>query len=297
MNNASDENSLLGSYKPAHSDFLIHWTGGKDIDQKFDPDWFKNPSSKTLNAHVQDYYIKRLKDILRYGLWMTKNEEDKYILINNKKVNRPWIARTCFTELRLSDARDHARKFGRLGIGVKRFFLFNRLGAPVTYYCKDRNNWLSPPLLATQDNEDYDDNMFASCFMKQIYRKHTCGKESSLVYDYYDESEWRIIYSSEICKRVKKKTDEDISCYFKTPPEFNMFSSVQNDGEVKPDYVIPLDGWFAMIIYPSLVIKNRALGDSEIRELIEKVKKKGGAPDTENKSSPLEIDLDACRNF
>ena len=97
-----------------HSDFLIHWTG-KDIDKEYDPDWYKSDKSSTSN-NVSDLYIKRLADILKFGLWMTKEDEETNFCVNDHSVPVPSVFQTCFTELKLSESRKHARKFGWLSM-------------------------------------------------------------------------------------------------------------------------------------------------------------------------------------
>ena len=59
-------------HRPIHSDFLIHWTG-KDIDKK---------TGLRSTEERDRLYLKRLKFILKYGLWMTKdkNREELYIM-------------------------------------------------------------------------------------------------------------------------------------------------------------------------------------------------------------------------
>jgi hypothetical protein len=113
-----------------HSDFLIHWTGW-DIDKQFDPDWKADTVSTRIRDGLVEAYSQRLKDILRFGLWMTQSNDNQEIRVNGRKFAKPLVARTCFTELKLSEARKHAEKFGRLGIGVKRYFVFDRLGGPM----------------------------------------------------------------------------------------------------------------------------------------------------------------------
>lgn len=95
-----------------HSSFLIHWTG-KDIDDLYDKKWYEKDKSET-SEDVSRLYIKRLHDILKYGLWMT--EENK---LRFSKIVIPTIPKTCFTELKISESRKHAKQYGRLGIGVK----------------------------------------------------------------------------------------------------------------------------------------------------------------------------------
>ena len=66
-------------------------------------------------------------------------------------------------------------------------------------------------------------------------------------------------------------------------------------------YLIPLDGWFAMIIYPSLKVKNKAQQDGSttgIKQQIKRIKDlKDDGNRVEGKNWPIEVDLDACRNF
>jgi len=65
-------------------------------------------------------------------------------------------------------------------------------------------------------------------------------------------------------------------------------------------YLIPLDGWLAMIIYPSLDVKNKAQQDDStgIKQQIKRIKDLDDQGNrVENKNWPIEIDLDACRNL
>jgi Putative abortive phage resistance protein AbiGi, antitoxin len=125
--------TVPASYDRAvHSDFLIHWTG-KDIDDELEPNWYDDHHHSTTCPIVGDLYLERLRDILTYGLWMTDEAEHKFG-IGSKKVTIPATPKCCFTELKLSESRRHAALYGRLGIGVKRPFLFERLGRPVTYF-------------------------------------------------------------------------------------------------------------------------------------------------------------------
>jgi len=97
-----------------HSDFLIHWTG-KDIDYLCDKQWYKSDKSKT-NKNCDGRYIKRLHDTLKYGLWMTVEEKNP-LCFGNISISIPNTPQTCFTELKVSESRKHAKRYGRLGIG------------------------------------------------------------------------------------------------------------------------------------------------------------------------------------
>jgi len=299
--------------KSVHSDFLIHWTG-LDIDQKYDKEWWIN-KSKEPNRVIIPYYLERLKYILKYGLWM--NEEKNYIEVtkdgNKHKIKIPLVARTCFTELRLSEVRFHAQKFGRLGIGFKRMFVFNRLGNPLFYFRPEKENWLLPPFLYGKQQDGVDE--FYSCFLKSMDEEQ---KEGNLLgYKQFDESEWRIIYSEDIEKRFIDLKRSELCDFFIRPgeikdPEFHKYIK-ENDRDGKLRFLIHLksnkvtaeilDKWVAMIIYPNIAVKVESEFNPGIRKLIEVGKPK--RPDPPSKGSagyeqfnkPIEIDLDACRNF
>ncbi len=277
-----------------HSDFLIHWTG-KDIDDEYDEKWYESDKSKTnKNCNVTEKYIKRLHNILKFGLWMNKKTDSETIKVNGQKFEKPLVARTCFTELKLSEARQHAKKFGRLGIGVKRYYLFDRLGSPMKYVQFNTQNLSFPPY-STYDKDNPEDERFS-------FYKHMCFDEP-LTYDLFSESEWRIIYSENIKEKLRKQKPNCLSL-FVNPKESNdkelkqFYDDLQGE---KPEYFLPLNYWLAMIIYPSLDVKKKAQQDDRIRQRIKEVKqikatdKHGNNAEAEN--WPIEVDLDACRNF
>jgi hypothetical protein len=291
---------MYQNYKPVHSDFIIHWTG-KDIDSEFDKDWTKKHSSST-NPISTEKYLQRLKNILNHGLWMTEDPNDEFIRIKGKEIKRPIHSRTCFSELKLSMARSHAAEFGRLGIGFKRFFLFNRIGAPMFYFNDQSYNWFQLPLL---DNNISGDDYY-TCLFKSMTQK---TEDSTLQYKFFDESEWRIIYSNSIKnKLVKIGLDEIISLFTDVENiKDKAFIDYCNNSKIKPKYLIPVkDKWFAMIIYPSIEVKVKAQSDNEIKNLINSFKKMY-EPNTVNNMNnpaswepynyPVEINLDDCRNF
>ena len=270
-----------------HSDFLIHWTG-KDIDNKHDPDWYHRPYCEIKNNDLIEEYIQRLVSILKYGLWMTKDEE---LILDGQKINRPLVARTCFTELKLSDSRAHAVKFGRLGIGVKRFFLFDRLGCPMIYVQPEMQNLFLPKANKNLPNQNYYQWMLL--FAKEMFERDDRGH---IRYDIFDESEWRIVFSEEIKTTMNEAIKNRV---IKKRPE-EMFLKPDNlPGENKPEYLLPLDGWFSMVIFPSLEIKNRALENTEIINLINDIKKADtpGCTKNERVNLPILLDLDACKHF
>ena len=272
-------------YIPAHSDFIIHWTG-KDIENIE-----KNKDKKN------DRYLKRLYSILKWGLWMTKDDKDEIIkLYNGEELQRPSVAKTCFTELKLSQAEYHAKKFGSLGIGFKRTFLFARLGSPMFYYHPGKpKNWFFPEYM----NKPHFDkkNDFFSCFYKEM-----CPPKGKYwKYSFFDESEWRIIYSEEIKEKLQKMSKNEIIDRFKTPEELNDEELNRYLKEIgsRPEYLIPLDAWLSMIIYPNIKVKDDSRNCKGIREMIEKIKERKNKNNIskENLNFPIELDLPACKNF
>ncbi len=277
-----------------HSDFLIHWTG-KDIDEKYQPDWTAEFQSITEDDKIINAYLERLKYILKYGLWMTKDNEPEILEANGEKFEKPLVARTCFTELKLSEARKHAQKFGRLGIGVKRYFLFDRLGSPMMYIQSKTHNIFFPPYSDWFDKSKKEHELYS-------FFKHMCSKRA-LTYDLFSESEWRIIYSENIKKILQDNGRTIISSFFINPRDTNnqeiraFYNSLTAK---KPEYLIPLDRWFSIIIFPSPQVKIATDNDGEIQKLIKELKLKPpglGCPEYEMKMKPIEVDLDACSHF
>lgn len=284
-------------YNPIHSDFIIHWTGGKDIDAELQPDWDEF-HGKEMSADVVKAYLQRLKNILRHGLWMTLDLSDQSIEAEGVKIEKPLVPRVCFTELRLSRVRVHAKEYGRLGIGFKRFFLFDRLGMPMIYYHPSRRNWLFPPFNSSVTSNKID--FYYACYLKQMVKT---PPTKGWMYNFYDESEWRIIFNEEI-KKIMNMHKSPAASLFIDPKDpktgaYHDFYCALPTNKTRPEYLIPLDSWFAMIIYPSLKIKIAASEDAEIQDLIKRIKTcyTPGCPDDEKRSRPIEVDLDACRNF
>lgn len=296
--------------KSVHSDFLIHWTG-YDIDREYDRGWWNRKETK-INKSIIDPYLKRLKYILKYGLWM--NRETDFIELRNQKIKIPVVARTCFTELKLSETWMHAQEFGRLGIGFKRMFVFNRIGFPMIYFRPEKENWLLPPFLS--GSPDMEVKEFWACFLKSMDEKLIPGQ--LLQYKQFDESEWRIIFSNDIEKRLRSIGKDGLCRLFKKPntiPDALFHDYVrEHDKNKRLEYLIPLEDsesekcsrWFAMIIYPSLAVKVASEADEEIRNEILRLKPKASEADMnvlcanaayEKYSKPIEINLAACRNF
>lgn len=272
-----------------HSDFLIHWTG-KDIEETHNSNsWDDGIYSKTDCPALINDYIRRLKDILKYGFWMT-HDTVQYEQI----AEAPPVPQTCFTELKLSQARKHARQYGRLGIGVKRLYVLDRGGRPVIYYgmgdsrlngFKDDTLHRGDPFLEACKT-DLNDKALLNFFKPMQDAR-------PLNYSLYGESEWRILGHDP--KRAKAKCPKDF------PEYYDRLSGTQRD---KLKCLLPLDSedltdykaepWLGMIIYPSLKVKHAARADEAINKRIKEIIQKQR---TEKNMWPIELDLDACRNF
>lgn len=263
-----------------HSDFLIHWTGKLgDIDEN-DDGHEKSDKSETTETEMNKY-LERLRDILKYGFWMTEDPES-YSELQVEKVPQ-----VCFTQMKISESRPHAKKYGRLGIGVKRPFLFERGGRPVIYYGFGSNGLPIRDAFFDLCKEKFignEEKMLLNFFKPM-------NKTKPLNYDLFSESEWKItankngnLHEDSIhkAKRLSKS-----SAYYKS------LSDKQRD---KCKFLLPITSWLGIIIYPSLDVKIKAQADPEIRKLIKKItfpKKKY----VESGSWPIEVTLDACRNF
>jgi Putative abortive phage resistance protein AbiGi, antitoxin len=268
-----------------HSDFLIHWTG-RDIDQQYNPTWADDHHRSRTSPEVVDLYLSRLKDIVTYGLWMTEEGEKKFA-VGSTDITVPSIPKCCFTELKLSESRRHAQSYGRLGIGVKRPFLFRRLGRPLAYVGFGENN---------QDRflkacaSDLREKTLLNFF------KPMNSETQYLTYDFYSESEWRILFFRELLERRVIIDPRDR----KNAQAHAYFTLLGSEQQAKLKYLVPLDGWFSMVIYPSAQIKNAVRWKTEngIQAEITRLK---AAPDHGNRVEggnwPIEVDLDACRHF
>ena len=271
-----------------HSDFLIHWTG-KDLDHQFDDGWDKSDKSTIRrDSDLCHKYLQRLRSILNYGLWLTE-EGESVLPLEERDIPIPSTPKVCFTELKLSESRNHARRYGRLGIGVKRPYLFARLGRPLAYFGFHIAIQKDPFLRACA--KDLKNQQLLNFF------KPMNSSSQTLNYDLYSESEWRILFFQELLDQRLIVDPRDT----RNTHENAFFNSLTVVEQNTLKYLAPLDGWFAMVIYPSLGAKNAAQQEEHfgIREQILRIK--SNLDDHSNRVEggnwPIEVDLDACRNF
>ncbi len=285
------------THSPTHSDFLVYWTG-RDIMQKHGG---LLANEKKYPPEAVSDFIKRLEDILEYGLWMRKRGDVDYIKVNNSKFQKPQVARLCFTELKISDSLLHANKFGPLGIGFKRFFVINRMGSPVYYVPDTEDSGIYPFFPPFSDfYNPRDPHEFFSFFKNMSQDRNPQGY---IAYDLYEESEWRIVYS----EKIKSKMPASKQKYFIDPKDpgtgrYHEFYKNLATSD-RPDYLIPVDEWLALIIYPNLQIKNESFKkDGKIRDLLGRLKSGQevfgeGLPGGEIVNFPSEFSIGAIRNF
>jgi len=251
-----------------HSDILVHWTG-KDIDNK-------NLSGEAIGEE----YLTRLHNILHYGFWMTEQEFEGPDGALHKVPPVPCL---CFTELKLSQSREHAKRYGRLGIGVKRPFLLDRGGRPVVY--------------RGYSQQSTKDSLFMDCLANlkdkrwmHFFKPMNLSSSSPMDYHFYSESEWRIVYHDALHQNghVIDPTSSEASQYTE---------ALSQDDRRKLKHLVPLDVWLAVIIYPNLKIKRLVQRSSEIRKRLEHIKKSDRVKNDEVGCPPAELDLDLCMNL
>ena len=177
-----------------HSDFLVHWTG-KDFHRL-------SPCSLRRGA-VEDArrrYVERLEDTCREGVFMGNGSERIYGF-DGRYVETPTVSRLCLTEIRLSQARNHAHRYGLLGIALRREFVLKRGGNPVFYVQSGDQGTLNQNLLAIQNELNAlpkDDMLRRTTEYMLTFMKNMSSNEHKTSYtlDLYEEMEWRMVAAS-----------------------------------------------------------------------------------------------------
>jgi hypothetical protein len=260
-----------------HSDFLVHWTG-RDID-KDDTRW-EHPRYVMSDAIAQRY-ADRLASILEYGFWMMREPKRRVTVRPHKPIEIPPVVRTSFTALKLSASRQHAHQYGRLGIGVKRPYAVNRKGRTLIYYAY--SDQTSDPLVYACLRDLKERELLG--YFQPMNRKPQTAKSGKMVFDLYAETEWRIILRPEL-EQGGWAVDPPASWHGRPGPQ--------------PEKLLPLDGWLAIIVYPSIEVKRicREPGGPVVRA-IERIK--SNIDDHGNRVEPgnwpAELNLDDCRNL
>jgi len=258
-----------------HSDFLVHWTG-RDIDRD-DPDW--DDPRYHMSQDIAHRYAQRLASILEHGFWMTREPSRQVTVKPNAPLTVPSVVRTCFTALKLSASRQHAHDYGRLGVGVKRPFLVNRKGRTLVYYAWSDNT--QDPFVHACLTDLKERELLG--YLQPMNRTPQTRTSGRMVFDLYEETEWRVIYRPEL---------EALGYAHDPPRDWSRASPT-------PEKLLPLDGWLAIIVYPSIEVKVICRDpDGPVAKAINRIK---SAPDHGNRVEPgnwpAELNLDDCRNF
>ena len=115
-------------YSNIHRKQLFHWIG-HHIDYPTD-----GAQQIELDDAARKKYLDALKGAIRNGLWVKKPRDPDRL--GNKatpkhfEVSRPI---TCFTEWPVGESLPHTTRYGRLGLGFPRRFVFERGGHPLIY--------------------------------------------------------------------------------------------------------------------------------------------------------------------
>lgn len=223
------------------SSFLTYWTG-KDIERNID----------NLNETAHDMYLERLWSILESGIWMNRIEE-KVIGWSDTDPNSTitmQIPMTCFTELRLSQSKEHYSRYGLLGIVVDRQFVLTRQGGPVFYIRSHADEIIVGNLRQMLEWIDCqskrgtpDADVILKNFSVPISYLKAMSTSDSDDFENLDENEWRIVH-----------TDKGEKMGLIKP-------TVQS----KPKYLIPLTPPdLKMIVLPDSHIRNKIIEDNRI---------------------------------
>jgi hypothetical protein len=127
------------------------------------------------------------------------------------------ISRICFSEVRLSQAENHARQYGKLGIGFHRDFVLERMGNPVLYVQNGKNGVLIENLhrvatfLLKKEKLKEDEETHGSLEIVLGYVKNMSHQNDPDL-KFYEEMEWRIVHLSHLMG--KYIVEEDASQHF-----------------------------------------------------------------------------------
>ena len=223
-----------------HSKILVHWTGKPDIEDE--------PVSDQPRL-----FIQRLHDYYQNGLFMKRTEENSIRFWRLKN-----IVRLCFTEIRLSQAENHAKRSGKLGIGFSRDFIINRDGRPVIYIPFEPYDGLLERSLTQIWEKSIDDETpkpmkYVLGFVKRMWNEH--GDMN------FEEMEWRIVY------------DEN--------PKNDNITKGNNEGEFRFKFA-PKD--VTVIIFPDEATRKMALCDSTLQIYF-------------SQHTPILVTIDDCKDF
>jgi hypothetical protein len=247
-----------------HSKFLVHWTG-KSI-----------ATTVPLSDHEAHLYTERLKKILTEGLYVRCPTEEE--AKRERAFGNTWgqhhsfdvcFARLCFTEIRLSQARAHAQRYGLLGIGFDREFVMARNGNPV-FYIQNGVHGVAAEMFARMRGYLVERLQGGDQEAKGQIRQlevlmgftRTMNEQDRPDLKYYDEMEWRILHSDG----------------GERAGHFKRIDNVLWLMPFKPSDV-------TLIVFPTPQVKQLALRDCQLQEIFGQ------------EHSPMLLTLDDCAYF
>jgi len=144
-----------------------------------------------MDDSLRRKYVDRLRDICQKGLYMKPGAEKIYG-INNTMIQTT-IARICFTEIKLSQAEEQAKRYGDLGIGFGRDFVLEREGNPVFYVQNgDKGhvieNFSFLHRFVAPNEERRKELEIILGYLKNMSEMNDGGLK------YYEEMEWRVVH-------------------------------------------------------------------------------------------------------
>jgi len=225
-----------------HSKILVHWTGKKDIENNPSSDWTQ-------------LYIQRLLDYYQNGLFMKSTTEPT---TRYRKIKH--LPRLCFTEIRLSQAKDHANEYGKLGIGFSREFILNRGGRPVIYIpFEPKDGLLERSLTQALDNSEGNDEIHKPMISIHSYIKRMWNEKGE---QHYNEMEWRIVYDY----------NPNYRKYFTKGKKKDEFRFIFTANDVK------------IIVFPDEKTRKASFNDKIIKKFF-------------SIHTPITVTVDECENF
>ena len=198
-----------------HSKFVIHWTG-RDFHRRNSP----------ITKSIREQYVERLRDDFLKGLFMRPGQEAIHGRLGTSI--EATISRICFSEVRLSQAEDHARLYGMLGIGFHRDFVLERMGNPVLYVQNGDNGVLIEcmdtvhKLLSNKSKENQASNKskesqaLGSWGIVLGYLKNMSHQNDPNL-EFYEEMEWRIVHLTHLEENKYIKVETKTSLGFVCP--------------------------------------------------------------------------------
>jgi hypothetical protein len=273
---------LPGELALMHSKFLVHWTGHRDLESL--PDHEK-----------KEKYALRLKDWYQNGLF-TKRTSDPELAIRlpepghvNKLKNEEFV-RLCFTEVRLSQAKEHSKRYGRLAIGFTSDLIANKGGRPVIYLpWEAKARLLEQSIFRAWEQARASGNAELEQLLGWIvaFCKPMSERPGTPHYvSNYDEMEWRMVYGGPLDTSGTFTEDRLVPDAFRVKfdpadvslivfPDAELMRTALDDNDMKPFFevhqpdLLLLDGLQSLLDFrfKSWILLVRSLTNVDLRTL------------------------------